>query len=98
MLPYQVPYLINGLKSQIGNTLTKCGLSALLSTAPASTVNKMVGESIEKIGDCVILSVNKLDGFLGSAKFAKALPYGLGSAIDFVAQLYSGEDVGDAAI
>ena len=43
----------------------------------------MVGESIEKIGDCVILLVNKLDGFLGSAKFAKALPYGLGSAIDF---------------
>lgn len=97
-LPYQVPYLINGLKSQIGNTLTKYGLSALLSTAPGSTVNKMVGESIEKIGDCVIPLVNKLDGFLGSAKFAKALPYGLGSAIDFGTQLYSGEDVGDAAI
>ena len=98
MLPYQVPYLINGLKSQIGNTLTKYGLSALLSTAPGSTVNKMVGETIEKIGDCVIPLVNKLDGFLGSAKFAKALPYGLGSAIDFGAQLYSGEDVGDAAV
>ena len=97
-LPYQVPYLINGLKSQIGNTLTKYGLSALLSTAPGSTVNKMVGESIEKIGDCVIPLVNKLDGFLGSAKFAKALPYGLGAAIDFGTQLFSGEDVGDAAI
>lgn len=57
-----------------------------------------VGESIEKIGDCVIPLVNKLDRFLGSAKFAKALPYGLGSAIDFGTQLYSGEDVGDAAI
>ena len=57
-----------------------------------------MGETIEKIGDCVIPLVNKLDGFLGSAKFAKALPYGLGSAIDFGAQLYSGEDVGDAAI
>ena len=74
ILPYQVPYLINGLKSQIGNTLTKYGLSALLSTAPGSTVNKMVGETIEKIGDCVIPSLNKLDEFLGSAKFAKALP------------------------
>ena len=42
--------------------------------------------------------MNKLDRFLGSAKFAKALPYGLGSAIDFGSQLYSAEDVGDAAI
>ena len=61
-------------------------------------MNTRVGESIEKIGDCVIPLVNKLDGFLGSSKFAKALPYGLGSAIDFGTQLYSGEDVGDAAI
>ena len=98
MLPYQVPYLINGLKSQIGNTLTKYGLSALLSTAPGSTVNKMVGETIEKIGDAVIPLVNKLDGFLGSAKFAKALPFGLGAAIDFAGQLLSGEELGDAAV
>ena len=98
MLPYQVPYLINGLKSQIGNTLTKYGLSALLSTAPGSTVNKMVGETIEKIGDAVIPSVNKLDGFLGSAKFAKALPFGLGAGLDFAGQLLGGEDVGDAAV
>lgn len=98
MLPYQVPYLINGLKSQIGNTLTKYGLSALLSTAPGSTVNKMVGETIEKIGDAVIPLVNKLDGFLGSAKFAKALPFGLGAGLDFAGQLLGGEDVGDAAV
>ncbi|MCY7087276.1 hypothetical protein [Streptococcus oralis] len=98
ILPYQVPYLINGLKSQIGNTLTKYGLSALLSTAPGSTVNKMVGETIEKIGDCVIPSLNKLDEFLGSAKFAKALPFGLGAAIDFAGQLLSGEELGDAAV
>ncbi|OFJ64599.1 hypothetical protein [Streptococcus sp. HMSC077F03] len=98
ILPYQVPYLINGLKSQIGNTLTKYGLSALLSTAPGSTVNKMVGETIEKIGDAVIPLVNKLDGFLGSAKFAKALPFGLGAGLDFAGQLLGGEDVGDAAV
>ena len=98
MLPYQVPYLINGLKSQIGNTLTKYGLSALLSTAPGSIVNKMVGETIEKIGDAVIPLVNKLDGFLGSAKFAKALPYGLGAALDFSAQLLDGKQPGEALI
>ena len=98
MLPYQVPYLINGLKSQIGNTLTKYGLSALLSTAPGSTVNKIVGESIEKIGDAVIPFVNKLSGFLGDAKFAKALPFGLGAGLDFAGQLLGGEELGDAAI
>ena len=97
MLPYQVPYLVNGLKSQIGKTLTKYGLSALLSTAPGSMANKIVGESIEKVGDAVIPLANKLNGFLGNAKFAKALPFGLGAGLDFAGQLLSGEKLGDAA-
>ena len=98
ILPYQVPYLINGLKSQIGKTLTKYGLSALLSTAPGSIANKIVGESIEKVGDAVIPLVNKLSGFLGDAKFAKALPFGLGAGLDFVGQLLGGGKIGDAAV
>ena len=98
MLPYQVPYLINGLKSQIGKTLTKYGLSALLSTAPGSIANKMVGESIEKVGDAVIPLVNKLSGFLGDAKFAKALPFGIGAALDFAGQLFEGKHPGEALI
>ncbi|MDN3291537.1 hypothetical protein ABKJ27_06405 [Streptococcus sp. KHUD_011] len=40
--------------------------------------------------------MNKLDGFLGSAKFAKALPYGLGAALDFAGQLLGSEELGDA--
>ena len=55
-----------------------------------------VGESIEKIGDCVVPLVNKLDRFLGSAKFSKALPYGLGAALDFAGQLLGSEELGDA--
>lgn len=98
ILPYQVPYLVNSLKSQIGKTLTKYGLSALLSTAPGSMANKIVGESIEKVGDAVIPLVNKLSGFLGDAKFAKALPFGLGAGIDFVGQLLGGGKLGDAAV
>ena len=57
-----------------------------------------MGETIEKIGDCVIPSMNKLDGFLGSAKFAKVLPYGLGAALDFSAQLLDGKQPGEALI
>lgn len=98
ILPYQVPYLINGLKSQIGKTLTKYGLSALLSTAPGSMANKIVGDSVEKVGDAVIPLVNKLGGFLGDAKFAKALPFGLGAGLDFAGQLLSGGKLGDAAV
>ena len=98
ILPYQIPYLINGLKSQIGKTLTEYGLSALLSTAPGSMANKIVGETIEKVGDAVIPLVNKLSGFLGDAKFAKALPYGLGAALDFSTQLLGGKHPGEALI
>ncbi|EPR94991.1 hypothetical protein M059_05475 [Streptococcus mitis 18/56] len=59
-------------------------------------IDYKVGESIEKIGDCVIPLVNKLDRFLGCAKFAKALPYGLGAALDFAGQLLGSEELGDA--
>lgn len=42
--------------------------------------------------------MNKLDGFLGSSKFAKVLPYGLGAALDFSAQLLDGKQPGEALI
>ena len=58
----------------------------------------MVGESIEKVGDAVIPLVNKLSGFLGDAKFAKALPFGIGAALDFAGQLFEGKHPGEALI
>ncbi|WFM80597.1 hypothetical protein P7F70_04180 [Streptococcus pluranimalium] len=59
-----------------------------------SAVLPKVASVIDRVGNFGNVAGN----LVTNAKFLKALPYGIGSAIDFSSQLLSGEDPGDAAV
>ena len=99
------PLLAQQLKNYIGKTLIKVGTSALLSTSPGSTANQVISKGIDIVSDFAVPAANSLDdlGRAGSAlvsnsQFTKYLPYGIGAAIDFGAQVFQGKPVGEAAI